>query len=347
MSRAVFAIPGDMYRRTGGFIYEATVLRALNEIGCETVHLQLPDSFPDPTDADMRTTLAALAAVPPGRPVILDGFIVGTVDPEGLDQVPAPLIAMVHHPLGLESGLAPDRADALLRNEAAVLRRMDHIMVPSPETARILAGRLGADPVRITVAPPGFERPDRDPRPADPPLILSVGLLAPRKGHDTLIDALALIEGRRWHAEIVGKDHDSDLRDALKRQIVRLELERRVRLVGELDEDALARRFDAAGIFALATRYEGYGMVLSEAMLYGLPIVTCATGAVPDTVGDAARLVAPDDPAAFAEALAGLLDDPAAAADLAARARRRADSLPRWRDTARIFAAIIDRVAAV
>ena len=64
MATAVFAIPGDKDRRTGGFIYEATVLNVLNDIGCLTHHLELPDSCPNPTPADMKLTLDLLRAVP-------------------------------------------------------------------------------------------------------------------------------------------------------------------------------------------------------------------------------------------------------------------------------------------
>lgn len=342
MTRAVFAIPGDKDRRTGGFIYEARVLQALNEIGCPTAHLQLPDSFPDPTPQDMRASLAALRAVPAHQPIILDGLVFGAIDPDGLAQVPAPVIAMIHHPLGLETGLTEDRAAFLLQNEAAAIRHAAHIMVPSPETARILRDRLGADPDRITIASPGFDRPVVARRPVDPPLILSVGLLAPRKGHDVLLDALAQITDLPWQAEIVGKTHDPAYSDALCDQTCALGLSTRVSFTGELGAAALEERMNAASVFALATRYEGYGMVLSEAMMFGLPIVTCDAGAVPTTVGDAAAVVAKDDPTAFAAALTRLLTDPSAARKLSALASQKSATLPNWTQTARAFVDVID-----
>lgn len=344
MTQAVFAIPGDKDRRTGGFIYEATVLRVLNEIGCATAHLQLPDSFPDPTAADMEATLQALRAVPPGQPIILDGLVFGAIDPEGLAQVRAPIIAMIHHPLGLETGLSRDRAAHLLRNEAAALRHAAHIIVPSPETARVLSRDFGPDPNRLSIAPPGFDRPAVDRCPTDPPLILSVGLLAPRKGHDVLLDALDRMAELRWRAEIIGKAHDPGTAAALRSQVDALGLAQRVRFTGEVAPSELISRFNAASVFALATRYEGYGMVLGEAMMFGLPIVSCDVGAVPDTVGHAALLVPPDDPAAFATALRRLLTDPPEAERLADRSFRRSALLPEWRDTAKVFSAAISGV---
>lgn len=346
MSQAVFAIPGDKDRRTGGFIYEARVLNTLNKIGCPTEHLQLPASFPDPSAVDMQVTLDALRDIPTERPVILDGLVFGAIDPDGLAQVKAPVIAMIHHPLGLETGLPARRAAFLRQNEAAAISHTTHIIVPSAETARVLCQDFGADPDRITCAPPGFDRPHVAPVPARPPLILSVGLLAPRKGHDVLLSALAEIRELHWCAEIVGKTHDTDYAQALERQCCDLDLSERVTFTGELGDAALARRMNAATVFALATRYEGYGMVLNEAMFYGLPIVTCDAGAVSATVGEAAALVPPDDHGAFARALETLLSDPDRAKTLARAARARSEQLPTWEDTARIFEDVIGRVAS-
>ncbi|MEM6823586.1 MAG: glycosyltransferase family 4 protein [Pseudomonadota bacterium] len=344
MTEAVFAIPGDKDRRTGGFIYEATVLRVLNEIGCATAHLELPDSFPDPTSEDMIKTLRCLTEVPVDRPIILDGLVFGTIDPEGLSKVRAPVIAMVHHPLGLEVGLRPERADFLRSNEAAALVYADHVIVPSPETARVLTENFGADRERITIAPPGFTRPDVDRTPRSPPLILSVGLLAPRKGHDVLLDALAQLSDLPWQAQIIGKTHDIATERSLRRQREHLGLEARVSFEGEVSAQALTASFNAASIFALATRYEGYGMVLGEAMLHALPIVSCRAGAVPDTLGDAGLLVPPENSRAFAHALRRLLVEPETAQHQSALSLERSTHLPSWQDTATIFAHVIRRL---
>ncbi len=134
------------------------------------------------------------------------------------------------------------------------------------------------------MAPPGFRPADPVHQPQSPPLILSVGILAERKGHDVLVAALGHIRDLDWQAQIVGKAHDGAVESALRRQIADLGLGDRVQLTGLLADDAVIERYREASVFALATRYEGYGMVLGEAMLHGLPIVTCHTGAVPDTV---------------------------------------------------------------
>jgi hypothetical protein len=341
MTQAIFAIPGDKDRRTGGFIYEATVLRFLNALGCETRHLVLPDSFPDPTPEDMAHTLEVLRAVPADHPIILDGLVFGSIEPAGLATVKADIIAMIHHPLGLETGLDAKRAEFLLSNEAAALRHTAHVIVPSLHTAQILTRDFDVDADRITIAPPGFPVPDAACAPIDPPLILSVGLLAERKGHDVLIAALAGLQDLPWQAEIIGKPHDEGFATRLYTKAEASGLSDRLHFLGEVSEAQISERYNAASIFALATRYEGYGMVLSEAMQYGLPVVSCAVGAVPDTVGEAGILVPADDPEAFGHALRKLLTDPAERAHYSAAARKNAAALPKWEDTARHFVDVI------
>ncbi len=346
-ARAAFAIPGDINTLTGGFIYERSLLDAMRAAGREVERLTLPASYPDPSAEDDAATREALAAVPPDVPVIVDGLVFGAMDTGVFDSVRAPVIAMIHHPLGLETGLDRARARELLRLEAANLARADHVVVPSPHTARILRDRFGVPDERVTIAPPGFPEPDSVRAETTPPLILSVGLLAPRKGHDTLLDALAGLADLDWTAEIVGRAHDPDTAGALKDRRATLGLDARVRFAGELGDVALRDRFRAASIFALATRYEGYGMVFSEAMLHGLPIVGCAVGAVPDTVPpETGILVPPDDAAAFGGALRRLLSDAGLRGRMAEASARAGRALPAWADTAGIMGAVIDRLAS-
>lgn len=350
MSRAVFAIPGDKDQRTGGYVYNATVLERLNALGHETAHLQLPGSFPAPSDADMQATFDSLADVPRGRPIIVDGLALGVMDPARMDRIEAPVVGMVHHPLGLESGLETGQARALLRNEAEVLRRVAHVIVPSEHIAATVVRDLGVARDKVTVAHPGFERAGDVTRTttkkAQPPLILSVGLLARRKGHDVLLEALGRLTALDWQAEIVGKAHDAPTAQALEAQAAKLGLRDRVSFAGEIGAAALQDAYARASLFALATRYEGYGMVLSEAMLHGLPVVSCRVGAVPETVGEAAVLVAPDDPDALARAIERLLTDPGSSERYAAAARQRAKALTGWDHTARIFAGVLERITS-
>jgi glycosyltransferase involved in cell wall biosynthesis len=345
LRRAAFAIPGDLSTPTGGYIYERRLLEELQAQGRDTRYLRLGPSFPDATPDDMADAVAQLARLEPDRVVILDGFISATLDTDALAALHVPSIAMVHHPLALETGLDAARRDRHYRLERANLAHIDHVLVPSPVTAASLTERYGVAPGRITIARPGTDRPSRPRMPVTPPLILSVGIQHPRKGHDILLRALARLTHLDWTAVIAGKVHDAEYAAELGRLHRELGLGARVTLAGYVPDAELARLYAAASLFALATRYEGYGLVFDEALAHGLPIVSCRTGAVPDTVpAGVGRLVPPDEVAAFADALADLLGDAARRAACADAATAAGRNLPGWADTARVAGQVIDRL---
>lgn len=337
------AVPGDITRRTGGYIYDRSLIKALRAAGRQVDLIALPPGFPDPSPAEMAAAVAALAALPPDRPVIVDGLALGAMDPDGVAAMRAPLVALCHHPLGLETGLPPERAADLIARETANLARAAHVLVPSAHTGRILAADFGVDPGRITVALPGFAPPDPVRHPATPPLILAVGLIAARKGHDVLIRALAQIADLDWQAVIVGGTVDAAVAAELEALRRSLGLAPRLRMAGEVGAPALRDLYRSATVFALATRYEGYGMVFAEALGHGLPIVATAGGAVAATVPPGAgRLVAVDDVAGLAGALRHVLTDDAARAAMAAAATAAGARLRSWADTAAVVSGVLD-----
>jgi len=342
---AAFAIPGDITTRTGGYIYERRLLESLRAAGREVRHLQIGGSFPDPTAEDMADLIAQLTALPESMPVILDGFLSATIETGALEAVRQPTVAMVHHPLALESGLDSARRDFLYWIERENLSHVSHVLVPSPHTAATLTERYGVGAERITVARPGTDRFDLSGTPSTPPLILSVGIQHPRKGHDILLKSLAELTSLDWNAVVVGAPYDPGFAAELDALVSDLGLAGRVRIAGGVSDDALRKLYGEATIFALATRYEGYGLVFDEALAAGLPIVSCRTGAVPDTVPSGAGvLVPPDDPPAFAAALGDLLTDTALREKTAGVARAAGQRLPTWLDTARTVGAVLDSV---
>ncbi|MEO0913686.1 MAG: glycosyltransferase family 4 protein [Pseudomonadota bacterium] len=338
---AAFAIPGDIETLTGGYIYERRLLLGLRALGHDVEHIELPASFPDPSAADMADAVGRLAAIAPDRPLILDGLVFGAI--EGLESVSAPIVAMIHHPLALETGLSPERRAHLYATERRNLGHARHVLAPSRHTAGILEAQYGVAPERITIAPPGSERPTLASAPVDPPLILSVGLQHPRKGHDILLRALAGITDLRWQAVIVGRAHDPGHAAELADMVSDLGLGSRVLMAGTIGQDALERYYSSATLFALATRYEGYGIVFDEALRWGVPIVSCDAGAVSDTVPQAAGILTPpDDPATFGAALRRLLESTTLRASLSRAASAAGAKLPGWSDTAKIASRVLN-----
>ncbi|RMA42257.1 glycosyltransferase family 4 protein [Rhodophyticola porphyridii] len=340
---AAFAIPGDIATVTGGYIYERRLLQELRALGHDVTHLQLGASFPEPTPADMDHAVTSLRSLDPERALILDGLVYGAVDTAGLAQVRAPIVAMIHHPLALETGLDPALRDHLFRTERANLALAEEVLVPSGHTAHILTTQYAVPAQRITIAQPGSERPTGIRVPADPPLILSVGIQHPRKGHDVLLRALAGLRDLRWRAVIVGSAHDAACAEDLARLLDQLALGDRVTFAGRIPQPDLDALFGQASLFALATRYEGYGMVFDEALAWGLPIVSCDTGAVPHTVpSGAGLLVPPDAPEDLADAIACILTDKTLREDMEACAKRAGTARPKWQDTARIAGQVLN-----
>lgn len=342
LSPAAFAIPGDINTLTGGYIYERRLLEGLRTLGHDMAHIQLAASFPDPSPKDMADAVEKLCALPEDRPLILDGLVYGSIATAGLAKVNTPIVAMIHHPLALESGLGEGRRAHLYQTERDNLALAQHVLVPSPHTANILADEYYVDPKRISIARPGTDKPTGVSAPVDPPLILSVGIQHPRKGHDVLLKALAEIIDLNWQAVIVGSPYDADHAADLTALCVKLGLTGRVRLAGRVSSQELNDLYRAASVFALATRYEGYGIVFDEALAHGLPIVSCHTGAVPGTVPQDARLlVPPEEPEPFAHALRGLLSDSAKRTELASAAQAAGKTLPSWLDTARVASRVL------
>jgi glycosyltransferase involved in cell wall biosynthesis len=341
----VFAIPGDLNTPTGGYVYDRTLLDELGALGWSTRVLRLGDSFPYPSAEHLLEARTALAEVPPESVLLIDGLALGALDASAVEGAQAPLVALVHHPLAFEGHLDEATREFLHQRELENLSRSQHIIVTSPSTAALLHTHYATDPSKITVAVPGVSRPTKPTAPQSPPLLLSVGSLIPRKGHDVLIQALASVSDLAWTAIIAGEARDEEYADSVARLVAERGLGDRVSLVGSVSAQELETLYSQASVFVLATRFEGYGMVFAEAMAHGLPIVSCHTGAVPDTLAPGAGILVPvDDPPALGDALRSLLSDSAslhAMAEVSASAGR---ALPQWSDTAAIVSSALEKV---
>lgn len=346
MHEAWFAIPGDISTPTGGYRYDRRVMEELRTLGWNMRHLVLPGDFPAPPEASLRETERLLGTTPENATVLFDGLALGALPAEILDRVPRRYIALVHHPLALETGISKERADALARLEREALKRVLHVVVTSQPTADLLARDFGVTRERITVAEPGTESASRA-RGDKTIRLLGVGSITPRKGYDTLVAALSEIADLDWECRIAGSlDRDLTATENLRRQIAQANLQDRIHLLGTLNDDELAEEYDRATLFVLPSHFEGYGMAFTEAMVRGLPIAACEGGAVTTTVpADAGVFVAPGDAKALAEKLRWLLTHPDEIKKRADASWKHAANLPRWKDTALNIAAVLKDAA--
>ncbi len=243
-----------------------------------------------------------------------------------------PVVVTVHNLVLTE--VAGPAAWPLQRLEALLPRVADATVATSAEVARRFAGAPGAD--RIAVVPPAWP-PPRARRPTGEVraelglgpghvLLVTAARLHPQKGLDVLLDAVALLRRRRpgVRCAVVG---EGPLEASLRRRVGELGLAEEVVLTGARDD--VADLLAAADVVVVPSRWESGPLVLFEALALGRPVVSTPVGAAPglfadgDGDGCGGRLVGVDDPAALAEAVAEVLDDPAGAAAMAATGRRR------------------------
>jgi glycosyltransferase involved in cell wall biosynthesis len=344
-----FAVPGSLDQPTGGYAYDRRLVAALRELGCEVEVIDLGDGFPYPCGDTRKSALALLRTTPKGRPLVIDGLALGVLPQAAQALAPThPLIALVHHPLALESGISPATAAALAASERAALAYVRRVVTTSPSTRRVLIADYGVPPEAATVALPGIDAVALSPRPRrDAVTLLAVGAVVPRKGYDVLIDALATLADLDWRLVVAGdRTRDRATADAVAAQIAASGLGARVSMRGAVGDVELARLHAEADVFVLASRHEGYGMAFAEAVNHGLPVVGTRAGAIPETVpAGTGILVDPDDAPALAAALRTIIADTRAWESYAAAARAAAANLPRWDATARIFLGVIEGVS--
>ena len=349
VKRVAFAVPGPLDTPTGGYAYDRRIMAELRHLGWEVDYLNIGEGFPEPNEATRSAARSLLSAIPAGQPIVLDGLALGVLPDLATELAREhPLVALVHHPLALESGLTTERADALRRSERAALAEVREVVVTSPATAKLVAAGYGVPAQRITVARPGSDPATRTSRAPNNVLnLLSVGAIVPRKGFDTLVSALATLADLPWRLTIAG-DLTRDLTEAAKLHgIIRQhQFAGRIETPGAVSASRLAKLFGDADIFVLASRFEGYGMAYAEALSHGLPVIGTVAGAIPDTIPQGAGLlVPPDDPAALAAALRDVIVDAEQRRRLSEAASIAARTLPTWQQSAAIFAATLDRLA--
>lgn len=240
-----------------------------------------------------------------------------------------PVIVSHEHGSALDGKLA-----RRLLDRQVVARLSTTMLAVSEWDRRNLIEREGIAPERIAVLPNGIVSPPSDAPDVRPELdigpgtrlIGAVGRLAPEKGYDDLIRAMALLkgQGRQITCVILGDGPDERRLQAL---IEELGVVAEVRLLGRRPD--AWRVIAALEVAVLSSRREGSPLAVLEYMAGAAPIVATAVGGVPELIGDGVHglLVAPGDPAALAAGIARLLDDRGLAARLgdAARARQAAE----------------------
>ena len=335
-------LPGnidDPATPSGGNRYDRAVCDGLAR--SRPVHeIAINGSWPRPAAVGRRALAQALGEISDRSTVVMDGLVACGL-PEVLEPEAARLrlVVLVHLPLGDETGLSPAEAAELTALERRVLHAAAAVVVTSESAARrvIELHALPAD--RVHVAPPGVDPAPRTDAEPGGGRLLCVAAVTPRKGQDLLVEALRSLDDLDWTCTCVGSV-DRGVPDAPDR----------VRFTGPKTGDALEAAYAAADLLVLPSRAETYGMVVTEALARGIPVLGTRVDGVPEALGTApdgtrpGALVPPGDATALAEALRAWLTDAGLRERwrVAARARRRA--LPGWDETVRRLIEVLDLV---
>jgi glycosyltransferase involved in cell wall biosynthesis len=336
---------------SGGNTYDRRVCQVLAADGWSVAQHAVPGTWPLPVPADQHALAGALAAVPDGAPVLLDG-LVGCAAPEVVVPQSRRLrvILLVHLPLADETGLAAEVANDLGARELRVVHAAAEVVATSHWAARRVAQVHGLPADRVHVAAPGVDPAPRSAGTDGRSRLLCVASITPRKGQDVLVEALASVANRSLWCVCVGAVRRTPgYVQRVRRSVRGRGLADRVRIAGPVSDAELAAAYDEADLVVLPSRGETYGMVVTEALARGIPVVATDVGGVPEALGRAAdgtppgMLVPPADPAALAACLQSWSDDPGLRHRLRAAATSRRATLPGWQHTAQALAAVLQK----
>jgi glycosyltransferase involved in cell wall biosynthesis len=342
--RLAFVLPGPLNRRTGGSIYDRKVVDGLRAQGYDVDVVELSGAYPFPSDAVRREAGEKFARIDDGTTTIVDGLAFGVL-PEVAEREGRRLrlVALVHHPLADETGLRGSERDALMESEKSALEHAQVVIVTSNFTRRRLLDYCVA-PERVHVILPGADPAPLAERNLERDLVLLCpASLIPRKGHSELFRALAGVADLKWRLICAGKTElDAACAANVRSLADELGIGPRVTFLGEVGEAEMGRLYAEADLLVLASHYEGYGMVVGEAIARGLPVVTTTGGALCETLPEGAGLACePGDVRGLCENLRRVLSDRMLYERLALGARAARNTLPSWDDAARDFAKVL------
>jgi glycosyltransferase involved in cell wall biosynthesis len=342
-----FVVPDgidDPARPSGGNTYDRHLCRELGAHGWSAHECAVAGFWGRPGAASLAALERTLEQIPDDAVVLVDGLI-GSTAPEVLEAQASRLrlVILVHMPLGHRP---PD--DAARRRESAALAAATTTLTTSAWTRSRLIELYGLPAHRVRVAEPGVDAAGPARGTCTGGALLCVGAVTFQKGHDVLLGALESISDLSWHCTCVGSlDREPALVESLRRRCLDGGLGERVSFPGPRTGAELDRSYTSADLLVVASRAETYGLVVSEALARGLPVIAPGVGGVAEALGEGALgnppglLVAPEDPIALGEALGAWLGDVELRERLRRAAAQRRESLPRWSTTASVVAGVL------
>jgi glycosyltransferase involved in cell wall biosynthesis len=312
-------VPYDVDQPTGGNVYDLALADALRQLGDEV------DIVPcRPVD------LATVLARPTDGDTVVDGLL-ACRQPDAVET--ARVAVLVHMPLALEDG-PPERVAEADVGERRALHAATTVIATSNWSAQYLVQRHQV--ADVVVATPGVA-PAAIVTGSQPPLVVQLAALLPHKDQLGVVAALSRVRDLPWNARLAGPlDRDVGYSAAVRNAIAAADLARRIELPGVMARDAA---WAGADLALLPSTAETFGMVVTEALARGIPVIVGEGGAAEalgrTAAGERPGVVIPSaEPERLASELRRWLSEPDYRRELRARALARRDTLEGWETTA-------------
>lgn len=327
-------VPGALEQPTGGYVYDRQLVEYLRGAGDDVTVVTIPGDGETWRVVDNLRPLLVRTL----RSLDCDVVVQDTLCRPSLlllnRFVASPTVGLVH----LAASGHPDASRLERVIERRYLSGLSGLIYNSETTKRALDGTIS--PNHEVVATPGGDRFDRPPsdeaireRAFEAPLrLLALGSVEPRKGYDTLVEALQQLDPSAYELRILGRvDAHPQFARRLSAQIRRSEVN--ATLTGAVPDDVVQDALGWAHVLVVPSRYEAFGIVYLEAMRFGVVPICTTAGAGPEVVGEDGIVVPPDDPSALADVLRELSDDRDRLSERAFQARQHFDRFPSWAET--------------
>jgi len=342
--RIAFFAPAPLDLLTGGYVYNRRMIVEWQAAGHQVTITGLTGTHPLADDAARDSARQAWAAMAEDAVPVIDNLALPSFAPLAAELAARRAVLLDHHPTGLEPGLSAEDAAALIAIETQLLPHFHRVVATSDTTAATIAKDFGVARERLSIIIPGTDDAARSQGSGGEIVhVLSIGSLIPRKGHDILLRAMARLFDLDWRLTIAGTARlDPACAEHLKALAGELGIAEKVTFLGETTGAPLAKLWNSADIFALATRYEGFGMVIAEALKRGLPVVVGNGGAAGALIRPEYGAVCPvDDVDQTSKALRRLIFDTRLRHDMAEAAWIAGQDVPGWKTQADAFAALL------
>jgi glycosyltransferase involved in cell wall biosynthesis len=336
-----FVVPAgidDQAHPSGGNRYDRMLAAELVRAGWDVRLLRVGDG----PGSEARDLTEALTALAPEDTVLVDGLLATAAPAVVAAHAPRLRVVILLHMLAPGTGEPP--------GYPAVLDSAQAVITTSEWTRRRLLDAGYPEQGRVHAAPPGVERAVPVATSPSGSRLRCVAALVPHKGQDVLIDSLSQIRSLDWTCDLVGAaDLDPAFTQRLHEQVRTSGMAHRVRFLEPPEASSIRDLYDGADLLVLPSLVESYGMVVTESIACGLPVIAADTGGVAEAMGMVGGrrpglLVAPGETTALAEALEAWLTGPALRGELTAAALERRRGLPAWEATGAVAARVLASV---